>query len=131
MFKKFAFVAVGRIASIAVALVLLTAAPAAQANLFLHALEEAGKVTADGTAKAGVRAGEVTVTGAKMENKVGGVEVKGASVEPTAVKFEGGGGGESGGSSGDDAPPWFKVLCAVGVGGWLLWKLQKFIGKRA
>jgi hypothetical protein len=115
----------GRIASIAVALVLLTAAPAAQAGL-LQAIEEAGKVAAEDGAKEGVRAAEHTATGVKIENKVGSPEAKGASLEATGVKFEGGGG--SGGGSGDDPPPWFYVLCVVGVGVWLL---SKFRGKRA
>jgi hypothetical protein len=117
----------GRIASIAVALVLLTAAPAAQAGFLLRAVQETGKVAAEDAAKAGVKGAETTANGVKIENKVGSLEAKGASVEATGVKYEGGGG--SGGSSGDDAPPvWFYVLCVVGVGVWLL---SKFRGKRA
>jgi hypothetical protein len=118
----------GRIALIAVALVLLTAAPAAQAGWLLHALtnsaEHAGKVAAEDAAKAGAKGAEATANGVKIENK--GLEATGASFEANGVKVEPGG---SGGGGGDDAPPgWFYVLCVVGVGGWLL---LKFRGKRA
>jgi hypothetical protein len=114
----------GRIAWIAVALVLLTTAPAAQAGLW-SLVEDAGKVAAKDAAKAGVKGAEATANGVKIENKVGGLEATGASIEANGVKVETGGGG----GGGDDAPPvWFYVLCVVGVGGWLL---LKFRGKRA
>jgi hypothetical protein len=116
----------GRIAWIAVALGLLTAAPAVQAGL-LRVIEEAGKVATEDAAKDAAKAGERN--GAKIE--VGGAT--GVSGEVNALKYEGGGGGSGGGGSGggggDDAPPaWFYVLCVLGLGGWFLWK---FGGKRA
>jgi len=123
----------GRIAWIAVALVLLTTAPAAQAGL-LSLIEEAGKVAAKDAAKAGAKGAEATANGLKIENKVGGLEAKatGASIEANGVKIEngigGGGGGIGGGGGGDALPVWFYVLCVVGIGGWLL---LKFRGKRA
>jgi hypothetical protein len=115
----------GRIAWIAVALVLLTAAPAAQARM-ASLVEDAGKVAAENAAKAGAKGVEAGANAVKVENKVGGLEATGASVEANGVKFETTGGG-SGGGGDDDPPVWFYVLCAVGVGGWLLWK---FRGKR-
>ena len=116
----------GRIAWIAVALVLLTTAPAAQAG-WLSLVEDAGKVAAEDAAKAGVKGAEATANGVKIENKVGGLEATGASIEANGVKVETGGG--RGGGGGDDAPPvWFYVLCVVAVGGWFL---LKFRGKRA
>jgi hypothetical protein len=119
----------GRIAWVAVALVLLTAAPAAQAGWLLHALtnsvDDAGKVAAKDAAKAGAKGAEATANGVKIENNA--LEATGASVEANGMKVEPGG---SGGGGGDDTPVpgWFYVLCVVGVGGWLL---LKFRGKRA
>jgi hypothetical protein len=111
----------GRIAWIAVALVLLTAAPAAQAGL-LHAAENTAKAAAESAAKAGAKGAEVTANGVKIENK-GGLEAHEASVEANAMKVETPSG--SGGGSGDDSPPvWFYVLCVVGVVSWLLWNFR-------
>jgi hypothetical protein len=102
-----------RIALSAVALVLLTTAPPTQAGL-LHDLEEAAKH------------GEAA--GVKIENKVGGVEAKGATWEANGVKVSPRSGGEGGGGGGDDPPTWFyALLCAVG-GGWLF---LRFRGKQA
>jgi hypothetical protein len=92
-----------RIAWIAVALFLLTAAPAAQADR-LSGFET------------GVRGVEATTNAAKIENKMGGLEATGASVEANGVKVETGGGG--------DAPVWYYALCGVVVVGWLLWKTR-------
>jgi hypothetical protein len=117
----------GRIAWIAVALVLLTTAPAAQAGLW-SLVEDAGKVAVKDAAKAGAKGAEATANGVKIENKVGGLGMTGASMEANGVKIENKVGGPGGGG-GDGAPPvWFYVLCVVGIGGWLL---LKFRGKRA
>ena len=124
----------GRIAWIAVALVLLTAAPAAQAGVMgaveraaKAAGERAAKDAAEETAKAGTKGAEAAANGVKIENKFGGVGATGASVEANGVKIAPG--GDGGGGGGDDgAPGWFCVLFAVGVGGWLF---VKFRGKRA
>jgi hypothetical protein len=130
MFKKFTFVAFGRIASIAVALVLLTAAPAAQAGL-LKAIAEAGaKAAAEDAAKAGARGAEITASGVSIENKLASPEAKVASAEVNGMKVEpkiGGGASESGAGE-ESAPAWFKVLVFLGIGVWLL---SKFRGKRA
>jgi hypothetical protein len=115
----------GRIAWLAVALVLLTAVPAAQAGLLSSLVEDAAKAGAKGAEDVAKSEAKVRAHGVKVENKVGGLEATGASVEANVVKVEtmGGGGG------GDDAPPvWFVVLCVVAVGGWLL---SKFRGKIA
>jgi hypothetical protein len=77
----------GRIAWIAVALVLLTTAPAAQAGLW-SLVEDAGKVAAKDAAKAGVKGAEATANGVKIENKLGGLEATGASIEANGVKVE-------------------------------------------
>jgi hypothetical protein len=61
----------------------LTAAPAAQAGLLLHAIEDAGKVAAEDAAK---KAAEAAATGVKIENKVLSPEAKAASLEATGVK---------------------------------------------
>jgi hypothetical protein len=122
----------GRIAWIAVALVLLTAAPAAQAGV-LGAVERAAKAAgeraakdaAEEAAKAGTKGAEAAANGVKIENKFGGVEATGATVEANGVKIAPGG---DGGGDDDGAPGWFYVLFAVGVGGWLF---VKFRGKRA
>jgi hypothetical protein len=68
----------GRIAWIAVALVLLTTAPAAQAAWW-SLVEDAGKVAAEDAAKAGVKGAEATANGVKIENKVGGLEATGVA----------------------------------------------------
>ena len=120
----------GRIAWIAVALVLLTAAPAAQAQAgVMGAVERAAKAAgeraakdaAEEAAKAGTKGAESAANGVKLENKFGGVEATGASVEANGVKIAPG--GDGGGDGG--APGWFYVLCAVGVGGWLFVKFRR------
>jgi hypothetical protein len=100
-------------------MVLLTAAPAAQAG-WLGLLEDAAKVAAKDAAKAGAKGAEATANGVKIENKlgVGGLAATGVAVEANAVKVENkvGGGlpGGSGGGGGYGAPPvWFFVLCVV------------------
>lgn len=59
----------GRIAWIAVALVLLTTAPAAQAGLW-SLVEDAGKVAAKDAAKAGVKGAEATANGVKSKTRL-------------------------------------------------------------
>ena len=124
----------GRIAWITVALVLLTAAPVAQAGL-LGLAEHVGEAAVKDAAKAGAKGAEATATGVKIENKGFEAAATGVSVDANGVKVEnkfglpGGGGGESGGGGGDAALlSWFFALCIVGGGGWLFWK---FRGKRA
>lgn len=126
MFKKFTFVAFGRIASIAVALVLLTAAPAAQAGWLSAGERAAARVAAEEAAKAAAKGGEAT--GVKFEGKVGSVEVASAEVNGMKVEPKIGGGASESGAGEESAPAWFKVLCFLGIGVWLL---SKFRGKRA
>jgi hypothetical protein len=115
----------GRIAWIAVALVFLTAAPAAQAG-WLSALARGAKIAAEDAAKAGTKSAEAAANGIKIENKLSGIEATGVSVEANGVKIAPGGGGSGGGNEG--APVWFYVLCAAGAAGWFL---LKFRAKRA
>jgi hypothetical protein len=117
----------GRIAWVAIALVPLMAAPAAQAGP-LHAVEEAARLrhAAEEAAKLGhapeevARLGEAQANALKIESNVGGLEAKGVSVEANVAKIETGGGS---GGGGDDPPAWFYVLCFVGAGVWLLAKI--------
>lgn len=105
----------GRIAWLAVALVVLTAAPVAQAGL-LSIIEDAAKAGAKG-AEDVTKPSSHRVT---VKNKFGGLESTVASGEVNGVKVETAGGG------GGDAPPvWFSALCVVAVGGWLLLKFRR------
>lgn len=109
----------GRVAWIAVAMILLIA-PAAQAGV-LSLIEDAGKVAVKDAVEGGTKG--VEADGVKIENKVGGLHPSVASVEANGVKIENGSGGGAGGN--DDPPVWFYVLCVAGLGGWLFMKVRR------
>jgi hypothetical protein len=133
-----------RTAQFAVALVLVTGVPAANAGLVkdteilarkAHEAEEAKKAAE--AAKAGVEinveGGSVDGTGVKTDiGAPGQINVTGLSTEVNGAKVEpklGGNTGSGGESSGkDDTPWWFYVLFFLGVGGWIL---SKFSSKRS
>jgi hypothetical protein len=117
----------GRITWIAVALVLLTAAPAAQAG-WLGAAEHAAEAANDAAKAAkAAKAAEITANGLKIDTKVGGVEAAGVSVEANGVKVEPlsgiGTSGDGGGRGGDNV--WVFGLIVVGIGGFLFWRYRR------